>query len=459
MQDSTENWTPRLWQQKTTRQQPEYADQAELARVCKELGRLPPLVTAAEIESLKQQLAEAAAGKRFILQGGDCAESFAECNDEKITNKLKILLQMSLVLVQDLKLPITRIGRMAGQYAKPRSTAFETRQGETLPCYRGDLINEIDFTQKSRAADPAKMLQGYGLASLTLNYIRALMDSGFADLHRPEQWQMSYLKSSTGPGIQKYQDKVAHIQNSIELMESISGESTQNIDRIEFFTCHEALLLHYESALTRKINGKWYNLSTHYPWIGMRTAYVDSGHIEYMRGIANPIALKVGANMHASELERLIKTLDPDNEPGRLSLIHRFGVKNIKQNLPLLIKKLKSMHYQPLWICDPMHGNTQQTSQGHKTRHFKDIILELEYAFQLHQQLDSRLGGVHLELTGDPVTECLGGASNLQEIDLHRDYRSAVDPRLNAEQALEVALEIGNMFSYDASNRKRYSNK
>lgn len=439
------NWTPHQWQQMPTRQQPEYTNQAELSRVCKKLSQLPPLVTPAEIEALKLQLAEAAEGKRFLLQGGDCAESFSECNDEKITNKLKILLQMSLVLVQDLNIPITRIGRMAGQYAKPRSIQQETRKGQTLPSYRGDLINGLEFTQEARMPDPDRMLQGYSLASLTINYIRALVESGFADLHNPDQWQLKFLQSSNTPQLKKYQHKVDLLLSTIALMESISGETTQNLDKVEFFTCHEALLLHYEAALTRKVNGQWYNLSTHYPWIGMRTAHHGSGHIEYMKGLSNPIAIKVGPEMQPNELEKLLKTLNPDNELGKISLIHRFGVKNISTKLPPLISKVQSIKHKPLWICDPMHGNTRQTSQGRKTRHFADIRKELELAFTIHQKNQSHLGGVHLEITADPVTECVGGSINIQEVDLQHNYRSTVDPRLNAEQALEMALLIGDM--------------
>ena len=444
-QSISQHWSPDQWQQKPTGQQPDYTDALELARVCEELGQLPPLVTPAEIETLKAQLAEAAEGKRFILQGGDCAESFAECNDEKITNKLKILLQMSLVLVQDLNVPITRIGRMAGQYAKPRSIQQETREDITLPSYRGDLINATAFSKQARTPDPARMLQGYGLASLTINYIRALMESGFADLHKPEQWDLDFLQTRNKPELKKYQHKVDQLLNTISLMESISGETTQNLDKVEFFTCHEALLLHYEAALTRKIDQRWYNLSTHYPWIGMRTAQPDSGHIEYMKGIANPVAVKVSAEMSASDLEKLLRTLNPDNEPGKISLIHRLGVEQIATKLPPLIQKVQSMGYQPLWICDPMHGNTRQTSHGRKTRHFEDITRELALAFKIHRQQHSHLAGVHLEMTADAVTECLGGSSNLQEIDLDKDYRAAVDPRLNAEQAIEMALLIGEM--------------
>ncbi len=444
-------WSPHQWQQQPTGQQPTYDDPRELAAVCKKLAQLPPLVTVAEIETLKSQLAEATEGKRFILQGGDCAESFRECNDEIIANKLKILLQMSLVLVQDLKMPITRIGRMAGQYAKPRSTRHETRNGISLPSYRGDLINAIEFSEQARTPDPTRMLQGYGLASLTLNYIRALMESGFADLHKPEQWHLSFLQSRNHPKLKKYQNKVETLLDSIALLESISGKSNLDLQTVEFFTCHEALLLHYETALTRNIGSHWYNLSTHFPWIGMRTALPESGHVEYIKGISNPVAIKVGAELLPADLERLLRTLNPDNEPGKISLIHRFGVDHIRTKLPPLIQKVKAMGYAPLWICDPMHGNTHRTRQGLKTRHFADITKELELAFQLHHYAHSHLGGVHLEMTADAVTECTGGGGNLQEIDLHKNYRSAVDPRLNAEQAIEMALLIGEMVQQNSA--------
>ena len=440
-----EHWHPHSWKLKKTLQQPSYPDDSAVDKVCDELSQLPPLVTPLEVELLKKQLAEASQGKRFILQGGDCAELFSDCNDAKITQKLTILLQLGLVLVKELSMPITRIGRLAGQYAKPRSSSYEVQAGERLPCYRGDLINGIQFTKESRTADPERMLQGYGLASLTLNYIRSFFESTFSDLQNPQHWHLDFFKGSNHPKAKKYQERLHNFLDTLVMMKSLQTDTLPSIQKSNFFSAHEALLLPYESALTRKVNGQWFNLSTHYPWIGMRTSQPENAHIEYMRGIANPIGLKVSADMNADTLERLVRVLDPHNEPGKLTLIHRFGVNHIEKKLPPLIHKLKTMNYTPLWICDPMHGNTKRASSGQKTRHFLDISKELQLAFKCHQQHHSHLGGVHLELTSEPVTECLGGTVNLQEIDLNRNYRSYVDPRLNAEQAIEMAFIIGDM--------------
>ncbi len=436
-------WQPKHWEQFPTLQQPTYPAQGPLIEACNELSLLPPLVTPSEVDKLKSYLAEASLGKRFILQGGDCSESFADCSADKITNKLKVLLQMSLILVQGLEKPITRIGRIAGQYAKPRSSDMESVNDVILPSYRGDLINDANFTKEGRVPDPKRMLQGYGRASLTLNYIRALVESGFADLHNPEKWQLPFLKNAIN-GV-KYSKQAVQLQDSIKLMEVLSGGPARNLQKIEFFTSHEALLLHYESALTRKFDDKWYNLSAHFPWVGMRTGLPANGHIEFIRGIENPVAIKVGPAMTAERLLNLIEILDPHCQPGKLSLIHRFGVANIEQLLPPLIKAVQTTGHTPLWICDPMHGNTHSTSNGTKTRQFKDISRELELALTLHQQNGSILGGVHLELTGDAVTECLGGSLDLTEADLTKNYCSSVDPRLNAEQALEMAFVIADM--------------
>lgn len=439
------NWQPLSWQQKHSEQQPDYKDRAAVERVCKELGQLPPLVSIAEITQLKNQLAEAAEGNRFILQGGDCAELFTECNDGKISEKIKILLQISLILVKELSVPVTRIGRLAGQYAKPRSSESETQGEISLPCYRGDLINAIQFDAKAREPDPDRMLQGYGLASLTLNYIRSLKHEVFANIENPEHWHLQHFANSDRPHYRQYHQQLSEFLSTLSMMATLDRQTLQNTIQSTFFSSHEALLLPYESALTRQFENQWYNLSTHFPWIGMRTAQSQNGHVEYMKGIQNPIGLKVSASMSADTLEKLICQLDPDNEPGRLTLIHRFGSKQITHKLPTLIKRLQEMNYRPLWICDPMHGNTLKTTTGHKTRHFRDIAREIQLAFECHQQHNSHLGGVHLELTADPVTECLGGTVDLREVDLQRDYRSYVDPRLNAQQSIEMAFVIAEM--------------
>lgn len=406
------------------------------------LGRLPPLVTWGEVESLKNQLALAARGERFLLQGGDCAESFADCTGEFIGNKLKILLQMSLVLVHGLKKRVIRVGRIAGQYAKPRSTDTETRDGISLPSYKGDLINRAGFTPEERTPDPELLLRGYERAALTLNHVRALVDGGFADLHHPEYWDLDFVRNS--PLEAEYRGIVKSILDSLNFMETIAGSPLTDSHRVDFFTSHEALHLHYEQAQTHLIeeSGRWYNLATHFPWIGMRTADVDGAHVEYFRGIANPVAVKIGPAMTPEHLQMLVDKLNPHSEPGRLTLIHRFGADKIRSKLPALIQAVRATGKVVLWSCDPMHGNTETLSNGVKTRRFDNVLAELSAAFEIHAELGSFLGGVHVELTGEDVTECIGGARGLTEADLERSYRSQVDPRLNYEQALEMAMRI-----------------
>lgn len=437
-------WSPYSWQSYEVGQHVDYPDQGLLDKVLTKLEHLPPLVTVGEIDKLKTQLAEAALGKRFLLQGGDCAESFDECKENNITNKFKILLQMSLLLIHRLRKPIVRVGRIAGQYAKPRSSDTETKEGVTLPSYRGDLINHPHFTEITRAPDPFRMLEGYHYSAATLNYLRALVNGGFADLHHPHQWDLSFFEHS--PQAKEYSGIVKSIEDSLDFVKTIDGLKASRLDSIDFFTSHEALHLPYESALTRKDNGEWYNLSTHFPWIGMRTAIEDSAHIEYFRGLQNPIAVKVGPKTTANWLKTLINTLNPDNEPGKLTLITRFGQDNIADCLPKLIKAAKETQKTVLWSCDPMHGNTQTTQEGYKTRHFDAIMSEIQQALNIHASCNSFLGGIHLELTGENVTECIGGARGLSESDLKRAYHSLVDPRLNYEQSLEVALQITKRF-------------
>ena len=431
-------WRPDSWQTRPLQQFPPYPDLPALQKATQELQRLPPLVTEAEIDNLQRQLADAAAGKRFLLQGGDCAESFADCNTDSITAKLKILLKMSLVLVHGLQKPIIRVGRIAGQYAKPRSDEFESRDQQVLPSYRGDLINGADFDASSRTPDPKRLLTGYGLASLTLNYIRALTESGFGDLSAAEHWDLSFVADS--PRADEYRQVVSDVRRAIALMQTVAPAPAQ---RTEFFTCHEALHLHYESALTRQgRDHRWYNLSTHLPWIGMRTADLAGAHVEYMRGISNPVALKVGPKLPLDTLRRLCEALNPERLPGRLTLIHRYGADQIESLLPQAIQTIRADGMPVLWCADPMHGNTRTTANGIKTRRFDDILRELESSFAIHHECRSVLGGVHFEMTAEPVTECLGGASGLEEQDLERAYKSLVDPRLNGEQALEMALSI-----------------
>lgn len=437
-------WTPSSWQSRPALQQPVYPEAAALERVVEQLRRLPPLVSSWEIEQLRTQLAEAADGRRFLLQGGDCAESFEDCESSTIAAKLKILLQMSLVLVHGARKRVIRVGRFAGQYAKPRSDDRESRNGATLPSYRGDLINRPPFTEVDRTPDPELMLRGYERAGLTINFIRALIDGGFADLHHPEYWDLAFAQLS--PHAAEYQRRVGAIAESLRFMETLAGQPIAEMSRVDFYTSHEGLHLLYEQSQTRKVPHRtgWYNLTTHFPWIGLRTSDPRGAHVEYFRGIANPIGVKVGPPTTPEGLVELAEILDPRREPGRLTLIHRFGAARIADGLPPLVQAVEKTGRRVLWVCDPMHGNTETLPSGIKTRRFENIVTELESAFAIHRRLGSVLGGVHFELAGEDVTECIGGARGLSEADLSRAYRSQVDPRLNYEQALEMALLLAD---------------
>ncbi|RZA20693.1 MAG: 3-deoxy-7-phosphoheptulonate synthase class II [Lysobacteraceae bacterium] len=436
------DWSPASWRERPVLQMPTYPDAGAFDAALRELHALPPLVTSWEILALKKQVAEAQEGKRFILQGGDCAETFDGCTSEVISNRLKVLLQMSLVLVHGLRLPVVRIGRFAGQYAKPRSADTEERDGVSLPSYRGDIVNGPEFTAEARIPDPRRMIKAHARSAMTMNFVRSLIDGGFADLHHPEYWNLSWVGHS--PLADEYRRMVDGIGDAVRFMETLSGNEVHNLNRVDFYTSHEALLLPYEEGQTREVprNWGWFNLSTHFPWIGMRTAQLDGAHVEYFRGIRNPVGLKVGPSTTPDQLLKVIDALNPDDEPGRLTLIHRMGAAHIADKLPALLAAVKREGRRVLWICDPMHGNTESTSNGYKTRRFRNIRSELEQAFDIHAAAGLRLGGVHLELTGEDVTECLGGARELTESDLERAYRSTVDPRLNYEQALEIAMLI-----------------
>jgi len=436
-------WTPSSWQSRPAGQQPAYPDNTALAGAVAQLASLPPLVTSWEVERLKTQLAEAAAGRRFLLQGGACAERFDQCSASIITNKLKILLQMSLVLTHGLKRRIIRVGRFAGQYAKPRSADTEERDGVTLPSYRGEIVNGPDFTAEERTPDPERLLRGFEHAAMTLNFIRSLVDGGFADLHHPEYWDLDFVAHS--PRAQEYQRVVESLSDSLQFMETLAGIQPGEISRVDFYTSHEGLLLPYEQAVTRQVPRRegWYNLGTHFPWVGLRTAEVDGAHVDYFRGIRNPIGVKIGPTMTPEWLLELLEILDPESEPGRLTLIHRMGHAKVADRLPPLVEAVQRAERTVLWCCDPMHGNTETTAAGRKTRRFENILSELEQSFEIHADLGSYQGGVHFELSGDNVTECVGGARGLSEVDLDRAYESRVDPRLNYEQALEMALLIG----------------
>lgn len=438
----TTTWHPASWQSRKAQQQPVYEDADALSRVIADLARLPPIVVSWEIENLREQLARAQRGEAFLLQGGDCAENFADCESDHIAKQLKVLLQMSLVLLQGMKRPIVRVGRFAGQYAKPRSADTETREGITLPSYRGDLVNRPEFTAEARRADPQLLLRGYERAALTLNFVRALVDGGFADLHHPEYWDLGFMVHAE---LRESYERIVHsIGDALDFFESMTGQQVGDAAQVRFFASHEGLHLLYEQAQTRFIprQNRWYNLSTHMPWIGMRTAQLDGAHVEFFRGIANPVGVKIGAGMSDEWLQQLVTTLNPNNQPGRLTLIHRFGVKEIEQHLPRVIEAVRRTGHSVLWVCDPMHGNTETSSGGLKTRRFENIMREIDLAFTVHRGMGSQLGGMHIELTGDDVTECTGGARGLTDADLQRAYRSQVDPRLNYEQALELAMLI-----------------
>lgn len=440
-----QKWHVHSWQNCLYDQAANYPNTSQLNSVVAQLSQLPPLVSSGEIDHLKQAIACAQDGEAFLLQGGDCAESFQDCRPEIISNKLKILLQMSLVIIYGMHKPVIRIGRIAGQYAKPRSCEFETIDNVTLPSYRGDLINMPEFTQAARTPNPKLMLQGYSCAAMTLNYIRSLLAGGFADIHHPERWNLSFVEHSAQAA--EYRNIVQSITDSLDWLVSIDGIRSSNLQKVDFYTSHEALNLHYEQALTRLSEaGKWYNLSTHLPWIGMRTSKLDGAHVELLRGIENPIGIKIGPHATTRWLTKLVEILNPKREKGRLLLITRLGAQEIEARLPPLILAVQETKIPVTWSCDPMHGNTEITKAGVKTRRFDTILLELKKALKIHRQLRSHLGGVHFELTGDDVTECIGGARGLSASDLNNAYHSLLDPRLNYEQSLEMAIQLSRQF-------------
>lgn len=441
------DWTPDSWRKKPAAQQVKYRDEAHLQKVLAELSRLPPLVTSWEVETLKSALAAAERGEQFLLQGGDCSESFEHCCPTTIANKLKILLKMSIVLVYGSGCGVVRVGRFAGQYAKPRSSDTETRDGVTLPSFRGNLVNWREFTAAAREPNPDMLLRANERSALTINFIRGLVDGGFADLHHPEFWDLEFFAHSSQQD--EYRRIISMIADAVNFLETVGGRSLSELHRIDFYTSHEGLHLPYEQAQTRQVPRRvgWYNLGTHMPWIGDRTRGLKGAHVEYFRGISNPIGVKTGPTMTPDELGELLDVLDPDNEPGRLTLIHRFGADKIADSLPPLIEAVKTRKRSVVWCCDPMHGNTTVAQCGLKTRRFDDVLSELTQAMDIHAELGSRLGGVHFELTGENVTECIGGARGLTEADLAEQYLTDVDPRLNYEQSLEMALSIARRMS------------
>ncbi len=445
-------WSPESWKRRLEAQQVVYPDRAAVDRAVARLRELPPLVSSGEVERLKTLLADAQTGRRFVLQGGDCAERMADCRPDAITGKLKILLQMSLVLARAANTPVVRVGRLAGQYAKPRSSAIETRPGAdgrpvTLPSYYGDLVNDAAFDEKLRRPDPERMVEGYKHAGLTLNFIRALLDAGLGDIHHPEQWEMPSLsKAGLPPELaERYRSMTRSVLDGLRLMEALEARTVDELTRSDFFVSHEGLNLLYESSQTRRVPRRqgWFNLSTHLPWIGERTRALDGAHVEYFRGIANPVGIKIGPSVDGAALVRLLDTLNPAREPGKMVVITRLGADGVDVALPSLVRAAAGAAHPVLWVCDPMHGNSTTLASGVKTRRFDRIVQEMLRTYDVLAAEGTRLGGIHVELTGEDVTECLGGASGVAEADLVRNYASPCDPRLNYEQALELAFALG----------------
>jgi 3-deoxy-7-phosphoheptulonate synthase len=443
---TTPPWTPDSWKSKVDAQAIAYDDAAALDAACSRLRELPPLVTSWEITRLKELVANAQQGKRFLLQGGDCAETLTDCRSPVITAKLKILLQMSLVMVHEGRRPVVRVGRFAGQYAKPRSKPVESREGVVRPSYFGDMVNRADFTEDGRRPDPDNMLVAYSHAAMTLNFIRSLSAGGFADVHHPEQWELPFFRRATVPDSlrEEYEKTTRELSAALRFMEALGESTVEELTRVDFYTSHEGLNLHYESAQTRRVPRRdgWWDLTTHFPWIGERTRALDGAHLEYFRGIENPIAIKLGPSVTADQALRLIDALNPTNAPGKLALVTRMGASRVADVLPGLVEVIKRAGRTVLWVCDPMHGNTQVAPSGLKTRDFDDILREVDATFDVHDGCGTFLGGVHFELTGEDVTECIGGAAGITVDDLDRNYASACDPRLNYRQALEMGFRI-----------------
>lgn len=435
-------WTPDSWRSKPIRQVPEYPDAAKLASVEETLRMMPPLVFAGEARSLKKALAEVAEGKAFALQGGDCAESFADFRADNIRDTFRVLLQMAVVLTFGAACPVVKVGRMAGQFAKPRSAPTEVENGVELPSYRGDIVNGPEFTAEARIPDPDRMIRGYNQSAATLNLLRAFAEGGYADLHKVHQWTLGFVNGSAQAA--KYQEMADRIQETLGFMEAcgLTGDRVPQIRKTAFYTSHEALLLPYEEALTRvdSTTGEWYCCSAHMLWIGERTREPDEAHVEFLRGVGNPVGVKAGPGMTADELLRLCDALNPANEAGRLTVITRMGAETIGAKLPGLIRAIEREGRKVVWSCDPMHANTVKTASGFKTRSFDRILQEVKAFFAVHKAEGTHAGGVHFELTGRDVTECIGGSQAITEARLGDAYHTFCDPRLNANQALELAF-------------------
>ena len=438
------NWTPDSWRSKTVQQVPIYTDQAKLNAVEDSLRSFPPLVFAGEARKLKRDLAAVAKGDAFLLQGGDCAESFAEFSADNIRDSFKVFMQMAMVLTFGGSCPVVKVGRLAGQFAKPRSSGTEIIDGVELPSYRGDIVNGIEFSADARTPDPERMLRAYNQASATLNLLRAFAQGGFADIQKVHRWNMDFLNDSAIGA--RFNEMTSRLDEALGFMAAcgLSTENTPELRETNFYTSHEALLPWYEEALTRQdsITGEWYDCSAHMLWIGDRTRQLDSAHIEFLRGVDNPIGMKCGPTMDPDELIKILDILNPKNEAGRITLIARMGHDKVGQFLPNLLRKVKAEGRQVVWSCDPMHGNTIKADSGYKTRPFDRILAEVRNFFDAHAAEGTHAGGVHFEMTGQNVTECLGGAQAISDADLSDRYHTHCDPRLNGEQSLELAFLI-----------------
>ncbi len=437
-------WSPDSWRKFPIKQQPNWPDKAKLKNVSARLSDLPPLVAASEIDRLKAQLASVQEGKAFLLQGGDCAESFAEFSQDNLSDYFRVLLQMTVALMYGAGCPVVKVGRIAGQFAKPRSEDTEKVGGKELPSYRGDMVNSQEFNEKDRAPDPENMIKVYNQSTATINYLRLLAKGGFASLSTISGWNQDFVKKS--PQGKRFQDILDGIEDAMSFIKAcgLNLDDTSHLREAEFFISHEGLVLEYEQPFTRidADTNKYYDLSAHMIWIGDRTRTLNEAHVEFFRGIANPIACKVGPSMTPDELVKLIDILNPDNEAGRLTLIARFGAGKIAEKLPPLVRAVKKAGKKAVWSCDPMHGNTQKAPNGYKTRHFNNILAELRSFFEIHKAEGTYAGGVHFEMTGQDVTECTGGAQAISEVDLGNRYHTHCDPRLNASQSLELAFLI-----------------
>jgi len=428
------------WRGLPIKQQPEWPDPTAVAAASAELSTLPPLIFAGEVDILRERLARAARGESFLLQGGDCAETFAGATAEQIRNRLKTLLQMAVVLTYGASMPIVKMGRMAGQFAKPRSSDLETQGDVTLPAYRGDIVNGYPFTPESRQADPRRLIQGYHTSASTLNLIRAFTQGGFADLREVHSWNKGF---ATNPANQRYASLASEIDRAVKFMEA-AGADFDELKRVEFYTSHEGLLMDYERPMTRidSRNGTPINTSAHFLWIGERTRDLDGAHVDYFSRIRNPIGVKLGPTTSPDDMERLIDKLDPNREPGRLTFSTRMGAGKVRDALPPLLEAIKGFDATPLWVTDPMHGNGLTTPTGYKTRRFDDVVDEVRGFFESHRAAGTHPGGIHVELTGDDVTECLGGSEQIDEATLATKYESLCDPRLNHMQSLELAFLV-----------------